>query len=192
WFILPQVPAGLAGLVISGVLAAAMSSLDSSINSIATVTTVDLLKPWLAPGRNDRFYLRFARLIAVLASAVMIGGAVFFSSVEKESMNDLSWIIASVFGGCLLGLFMLGFFTRRVDNTAAVIGLLGAILVNLYLGLSTGGWLPQQWSLNMHSYWVGLFVNLAFISLALLISLFRRPNPRDLTGLTIWTQEQQP
>lgn len=192
WFILTQVPAGLAGLVISGVLAAAMSSLDSSINSIATVTTVDLLKPWLAPGRDDRFYLRFARLIAVLASAVMIGGAVFFSSVEKESMNDLSWIIASVFGGCLLGLFMLGFFTRRVDNTAAVIGLLGAILVNLYLGLSTGGWLPQQWSLNMHSYWVGLFVNLAFISLALLISLFRRPNPRDLTGLTIWTQEQQP
>ena len=169
-----------------------MSSLDSSINSIATVTTVDLLKPWLAPGRDDRFYLRFARLIAVLASAVMICGAVFFSSIEKESMNDLSWIIASVFGGCLLGLFMLGFFTRRVDNTAAVIGLAGAILLNLYLGLSTGGWLPADWSLQIHTYWVGLFVNLAFISLALLISLFRSPNNRDLTGLTVWTQEQQP
>ncbi|MCA9080802.1 MAG: sodium/solute symporter, partial [Planctomycetaceae bacterium] len=57
YFILTQIPAGLAGLTIAGVLAAAMSSLDSSINAIATVTTVDLLKPYLAPGRDDRFYL---------------------------------------------------------------------------------------------------------------------------------------
>ena len=61
-FILTQMPAGLAGVVIAGVLAAAMSSLDSSINSIATVTVIDLLKPYLAKGRDDRYYLRMARL----------------------------------------------------------------------------------------------------------------------------------
>ncbi|QDV50904.1 sodium:solute symporter [Gimesia fumaroli] len=192
WFILTQVPAGLAGLVISGVMAAAMSSLDSSINSISTVMTVDLLKPWLAPGRDDRFYLRMARAIAILASALMIAGAIFFSSIEKESMNDLSWIIASVFGGCLLGLFMLGFFTRRIDNTAAIIGLAGAIVVNLYLGLSTGGWLPNHWTLPIHSYWVGILVNLAFIFIAVAVSLFRGANPRELHGLTVWTLKEQP
>ncbi|HTI51109.1 MAG TPA: hypothetical protein VL475_09160, partial [Planctomycetaceae bacterium] len=53
-FILTRLPAGLSGVVIAGILAAAMSSLDSSINSIATVTVVDLLKPYLAKGRDDR------------------------------------------------------------------------------------------------------------------------------------------
>lgn len=191
WFILTQVPVGLAGLVISGVMAAAMSSLDSSINSIATVVTVDLLKPWLAPDRSDRFYLRMARVIAVAASALMIVGAIYFSSIEKESMNDLSWIIASVFGGCLLGLFMLGFFTRRIDNTAVIIGLMGAVSLNLYLGLSVGGWLPAPVALPIHSYWVGILVNLAFIIIAAIVSLFRKPNTRELSGLTVWTLEQK-
>ena len=93
YFILTEVPVGITGLVIAGVLAAAMSSLDSSINAISTIFTVDLMKPYLAKGRDDRFYLRWARLVAVVTSILMILGAILFSSIEKESMNDLSWIV---------------------------------------------------------------------------------------------------
>lgn len=189
WFILTQVPAGLAGLVISGVLAAAMSSLDSSINAIATITTVDLLKPWIAPRQSDGFYLRTARLVAVLASVLMVAGALLFSSIEKESMNDLSWIVASVFGGCLLGLFMLGFFTTRVDGVAATIGLVGAILLNVYLGAGAAGWLPDRFTMPVHSYWIGIFVNAAFLLFAGAVSLWRVDKSRDLRGLTVWTME---
>ncbi|MEQ8786339.1 MAG: sodium:solute symporter [Pirellulaceae bacterium] len=189
WFILTQVPAGLAGLVISGVMAAAMSSLDSSINAIATISTVDLMKPWLAPDHSDRFYLRAARGIAVLASLLMIAGALLFSSLEKESMNDLSWIVASVFGGCLLGLFMTGFFTTRVDHVAATIGLVGAIVLNVYLGAGAAGWLPGRLTAPIHSYWIGIFVNAAFLVIAGVVGLFRGVNRRCLRGLTVWTLE---
>jgi SSS family solute:Na+ symporter len=189
YFILTQIPAGLAGLTIAGVLAAAMSSLDSSINAIATVTTVDLLKPYLARGRDDQFYLRMARWIATAAAALMIGGAMLFTSIEKESMNDLSWIVASVFGGCLVGLFMVGFFTRRVDGFSAMTALVVSILINVYLGFSLAGWLPEAITVPVHSYWVGIIVNLTFVVVAYGVSLFRGPG-KELKGLTVWSMER--
>lgn len=190
YFILTRLPAGIAGIVIAGVLAAAMSSLDSSINAIATVCTVDLLKPFLAKGRDDRFYLRCARWIATVTAALMIVGACVFSVVEKESMNDLSLIMDSVFGGCLVGLFLLGFFTTRVDSLAATTALAVGILCNIYLGLNASGWLPESLCLPVHSYWVGILVNTVFVLVALAISLCRRQQ-RDLTGLTVWTMPKE-
>ena len=109
-------------IVISAVLAAAMSSLDSGINAISTVAVIDFLKPWLKERRSDRFYLKAARIIALGVVILVISGAIIFSRIEKESMNDISLIVTSLFGGCLMGLFMLGFFTRRVDGFTATCG----------------------------------------------------------------------
>ena len=177
--------------MIAGVLAAAMSSLDSSINAISTIVTIDLMKPYLAKGRDDRFYLHWARIVAIAASVVMILGAMLFSSIEKESMNDLSWIVASVFGGCLLGLFMAGFFTTRIGNRAALIGLAGAITLNVYLGLNVAEFLPQAITLPVHSYWTGILVNLAFLFIAGGVALIGGGNSKDLRGLTVWTLNRE-
>jgi SSS family solute:Na+ symporter len=106
-------------------------------------------------------------------------------------MNDLSWIVASVFGGCLLGLFMAGFFTTRIDNRSALIGLVGAIGLNFYLGVSAAGWLPNAVTVPIHSYWTGILVNLAFLILAGVIAIFRGRNQRELSGLTVWTLDRE-
>ncbi|MCL4205277.1 MAG: sodium/solute symporter [Pirellulaceae bacterium] len=189
-FILSHIPAGVAGLVIAAIIAAAMSTLDSSLNAIATVTVVDLLKPFLAPGRSDRYYLGAARLTATLAAVLMIAGALVFAVLPKESMNDVSLIVTSIFGGCLMGLFMLGFFTRRVDGAAATIALILAIVFNLYLGLSALGGLPEGLAPPVHSYWTGFLVNALFVVLAYSISLVRRRPPTGLAGLTVWTMRE--
>jgi len=186
YFILTNLPTGVAGLILAAVLAAGMSTLDSSINAIATVSVVDIFKPYWLKNRSDRTYLRVARFIAIGVSLLMVGGAVFFSAIEKESVNDLSWIVASVFGGCLVGLFLLGFFTTRVGYRAALIALLLSIVVNIYLGLGLAGWLPETWTPNVQSYWVGIIVNLLFIGLAYLLSFIFK-NQQSLTGLTVWT-----
>lgn len=186
YFILTYIPAGVAGIIIAAVLAAGMSTLDSSINAIATVVVVDILKPYWLPGKDDKIYLQVARMLAVGVAVLMIGGAVFFSNIEKESINDLSWIVASVFGGCLVGLFMVGFFTTRVGYKATLVALLIAVLMNLYLGLSLTGWLPEGITVNIQAYWVGVIVNLLFILLAYGFSFFFR-NDKNLQGLTIWT-----
>ena len=187
YFILKHIPAGLAGLVIAAVIAAAMSSLDSGVNSIATVVVIDLLKPHLAPGRSDAFYLRAARFVTGGAILAMTAGAFTFSRLEKESMNDVSLIVFSVLGGAVTGMYMLGFFTRRVDGFAVNVALGCSIALNVYLGLGVMNVLPEAWRLGVHSYWVGAVVNLSFMAIAYGISLVRRGPPRDLTGLTVWT-----
>lgn len=188
YFILTRVPAGFAGIVIAAVMAAAMSSLDSGINAISTVVVVDILKPFLAKKRHDRFYLRAARGIAAAVAGLVIAGAIVFSRIEKESMNDVSLIVTSVFGGCLMGLFLLGFFTRRVDGASATAAMGIAIAFNGYLGLGLLGWIPERWTLGLHSYWVGALVNGVFVLSAYGISLLRRKGSAgDLTGLTVWT-----
>lgn len=113
YFILTQVPAGVACIIIAAVLAAAMSSLDSGINATSTVSISDLMKPHLTKHRSDRFYLGAARIIAGVVTLVVILGAITFSRIEKESMNDLSLVVTSIFGGCLMGLFVLGLFFRQ-------------------------------------------------------------------------------
>jgi len=74
YLVLSHIPAGLAGVVIAAVLAAAMSSLDSGVNSIAAVVVVDFLKPYLAKGRADHFYLRAARIVATVGIVLMTAG----------------------------------------------------------------------------------------------------------------------
>jgi SSS family solute:Na+ symporter len=187
YFILQRIPAGVAGLVMAAIIAAAMSTLDSSLNAIATVSVVDLLRPYLAPGRSDRFYLLAARAVVLVAAGVMIAGGLIFAWLPKESMNDVSLIVTSIFGGCLMGLFMVGFFTRRVDGTSVCVALAAAVGMNLYLGLGALSLLPSQLTLPVHSYWVGLLVNLVFIGVAYGASLLRGAPRGELRGLTIWT-----
>ncbi len=189
YFILTQVPAGIAGIIIAAVMAAAMSSLDSGINAISTVGVVDLVKPYFAKDRDDKFYLIFARVIAACATLVVVMGALVFSGIEKESMNDLSLIVTSVFGGCLMGLFLLGFFTTRVDGFAATSAMIIAIVFNVYLGLGLAEKLPESITLKVHSYWVGALVNGVFIVSAYCIGWFR-PRNTQLASLTVWTMEK--
>jgi len=193
-FILSQIPAGLGGLVIAGVLAAAMSSLDSSINSIATVTVVDILKPYLLANRSDLFYLRAAKLIAMVAAAIMIGGAMALMGVKFENMNTLTWIVSSVFGGCLVGLFMLGFFTTRVDYRCVVLGLIPGIALNVYFTLNLAGQLPEFLQLEVHEFWVSIIVNTVFVTVALAASFLlpSQHDEQDLQGLTVWTRNVSP
>jgi SSS family solute:Na+ symporter len=192
-FIVTQLPVGVAGLILAAVLAAAMSSLDSSINAVATVSVVDLLKRRFAPGRDDGFYLRWARLISVAAGLMMIAGAIVFDRLPKESMVDLTLIISAVFGGCLCGMFLLGFFTTRVDGLAVGVALIVAVIANVYFALNTIGWLPEALAVDLHAYWVGIVVNIIFAVIAYSVALARRPGPqRHLAGLTVWTLPSPP
>lgn len=194
-FILTRIPAGLAGLVIAGVLAAAMSSLDSSLNSIATIITVDILKPFALKGRSDAEYLRLARWIATVAAGLMIGGALVIHQVPKEDVNTLNLIATSLFGGCLVGLFLLGFFTVRIDRLSAAVAMLAAIAANVYLGLCFVGWIvPPQYRPPIHEFWVGMLVNAVFAAIAYSLGALRNPFPHEqrarLSGLTVWTMER--
>ena len=186
-FILTQLPVGVAGLIIAAILAAAMSSLDSSINSVSTTFINDIYRRHLRPDADDRQYLAVAKLVSLVTGSCMIAGGLFYVVLPKESMLDVTKVIASIFGGCKLGLFLLGFFTTRVSERGVLWALIPAVLINIYLGLNAAGWLPATLSTDLHNYWINLTVNVVFMVFAVGLSFVGLRETRALRGLTVWT-----
>jgi len=189
FFILTELPVGITGLIIAGLLAAAMSTLDSSINAISTVLTVDIAKPYLLKNRTDHYYLIFAKITGIITAVIMILGAIYFSRVPKESMNDINWIMSSLLSGGMIGIYVAGIFTTRIESKALVIALVAAFIVNLYLGL---GMRDLVDNFGIHDYWIGPLVNAVFLTFAFAWSFISgsRP-PRDsLRNLTVWTMDK--
>ena len=191
-FILTQLPAGVSGIIIAAVLAAAMSSLDSSINSVSTTFINDVYRRHLVEGREDRHYLKAAKVVSLLSGVLMIVGGLLYMVVPKESMLDTTKIIASIFGGCKIGIFMLGFFTTRVSERAILWALIPAVALNVYLGLNAVGVVPDAYALPIHNYWINLFVNAVFAAFAFGLAVVGLRNTRPLDGLTIWTAKPRP
>lgn len=82
-FIFEVLPPGVAGLVTAGVFAAAMSTMDSSLNAVSSVVVTDVVKRCLAPDLKDRQYLRIGRGISIGAAAMMVGMALVLGSLQK-------------------------------------------------------------------------------------------------------------
>ncbi len=126
-FILEALPAGVRGLLIAAVFAAAMSTLSSSINSLASATAYDF---WRAarPEADERAVLRVGRIGTVVWAALLVGAAIAFIPLSQDSAAvEVSLGIASLVYGGLLGAFALARFSKRVDGASARVGLLVGI-----------------------------------------------------------------
>ena len=131
YFINHYLPVGIAGIVIAAALAAAMSSLDSSINAISTVSIVDIYRRFQNKTHNDQHYLKIAKGIAAVTSFFMIIGAMLLMNSETKTLQDTATILVSILSGGVLGVYLLGFFTTRGDARAVWCGL---VLTALFTG----------------------------------------------------------
>jgi SSS family solute:Na+ symporter len=109
YFIVNYLPPGIAGLVIAAAAAAAMSSLDSSINAISTIGVNDIYRRLWVKDRDDKHYLNTAWKLATAASIVMISGAFILSQTETKTLQDTGVILISLLMGGVTGLYMIGF-----------------------------------------------------------------------------------
>jgi SSS family solute:Na+ symporter len=153
-FIANKIPAGLAGLLIAALFAAAMSSIDTSLNSSSTIALQDFYRRWARPDADEAQSLRFLRVMTVVWG--IIGTGVALAMMGVESILDAWWKISGVFAGGMLGLFLLGFISRRANNAGAVTGATVGLLVILWLTFSTGltgdlAWLRSPFHAHMTS-----------------------------------------
>jgi solute:Na+ symporter, SSS family len=127
-FIVENLPTGVAGLVVAGVLASAMGTLSSSISSLASATYLDLFKatPW-GRGLDERGEVRWSRIFTLLWGLLLIGGAMLFTNT-KNPVVELGLKIASVTYGGLLGTFFLGLFFKRTRQADATLGFIAGLL----------------------------------------------------------------
>jgi solute:Na+ symporter, SSS family len=127
-FIVDQLPDGVRGLVIAGILAAAMSTVASSLNSLASATTHDIYAPLSKRGDDQTHLMMMGKRFTLLWAVILIGGAILFQFVQQGTpVVVIALQIASFTYGGLLGGFLLGLFVKRADQKDAIIAMSVAI-----------------------------------------------------------------
>jgi solute:Na+ symporter, SSS family len=128
-FVNTQVPPIITGALVAAVFAAAMSSLDSALNSLAAASTVDFLKRF-KPEVSEAGRLTFAKFVVVTAGILGIGIGIYSARTEAP-LIELILTFMGYFAGGLLGLFLLGMLTRRANGHGAFAGAITGTLVVL-------------------------------------------------------------
>lgn len=137
-FIVEQLPVGLSGLIVASLFAAAMSSLSSSLNSLASSTTLDLYKPYFGKANTQAEDLKISRIITVVWAVILTGSAFFFAFLqlqegERPAVVELGLGIASYTYGGLLGAFLLGRLFTKPDKKDALIGFFAGLISLLFM-----------------------------------------------------------
>jgi len=132
-FILNYLPTGFVGLLLAMIFSAAMSSTASELNALGTTTSIDIYKRSLAPGRSDEHYLIMSKVLTLLWGLVAIGFACY--SILFENLIQFVNIIGSIFYGTILGIFLVGFYLKRVKGNAIFYAALisESVVIGIYL-----------------------------------------------------------
>jgi SSS family solute:Na+ symporter len=134
FYIINNMPAGLTGLLIASVFAAGMSTISTSINSSATVLLNDYFKKSLKPGDEERSSMKILYVSTLVFSILSIFVAI--AMINVQSALDAWWKLASVFSGGMLGLFLLGYFSKKITDRAAITGVIAGVVVIAWMSLS--------------------------------------------------------
>lgn len=165
-FIVNQLPAGFVGLLIAAIFAAAMSTVDSSINSASTLILTDFYKRYFRPKAGDRESMKVLRISTFVWS--LLGTIAALAMINVRSVLDAWWKLSGIFGGGMLGLFLLGYFSRRVRNVSAAIATTIGILVIMWMTFSPG-W-DSPFASPFHSFLIPVIGTLGIFLVGLLLS----------------------
>ena len=173
WFIVTVLPAGVSGLLIAAIFAAAMSTVSTSLNSSATIFLNDFYRRYLQPRATEASALRFLRVVTVLWGVLGVGVALAMTRVA--SALDAWWLLAGIFSGGTLGLFLLGRLVARAGNVAAIGGVIAGVLVIVWLTLSPrlSGWPPALRS-PFHGFLTIVFGTCTILLAGFLLAQLRR------------------
>jgi len=134
-YIISNMPTGVSGLIIAGLLAAAMSTLAGSINALASATVFDFIKPNMKEEMNPVREVRISRFVSFVWCALIVASALFFMNTTK-AVVELALSIASFTYGGLLGSFLLGVLFVRPRQRDMLVGFaagVGVMIAVVYL-----------------------------------------------------------
>lgn len=135
-FVVSELPVGFAGVVIAGIFAASMSSLDSSMNSVSTSYISDIHKRF-RPRMDDREYLRIAKQVTVAMGVFGTASAMVIVALDVQIIFDLFQEVVGLMGGGLAGIFILGIFTKRANAPGAITGIIAGALITWFIKQNT-------------------------------------------------------
>jgi len=136
YFIMNELPVGIVGLIISALLAAAISSLDSDLNCLAAVGVDDYYKK-LKPNSTDEQRVRMGKILVVLSGIGAIMVASIYVSAGSKGVLGVVFMLYSIFSGGIAGLFLLGVFVPRTNKQGLYIGIAACVLFTAYALLTS-------------------------------------------------------
>ena len=174
WYIVSQLPAGLSGLLIAGIFAAAMSSTEASMNSTATLLTTDFYQK-LRPEVTPKQTLFFARTATLLLGIFVTCIALYMAHKGVSSLWDKFNTILGLFTGCIGGAFILGIFTKKASGNGVMAGMAISCVTQILI----------QHYTDIHLLMYAFTGLVSCVIFGYIFSLFM-PAERNLAGLTMY------
>lgn len=173
YFIATEMPIGLKGLIVAAILAAAMSTVSSSLNCAATISLIDFWKVYINPAISEKGSMQFLRKWTFIWGVLGAGFALLM--IKAASALDIWWTFAGIFGGGMLGLFLLALFSVPLRRWQGVTIIAVSILVIIWGTFSVN--LPSHWqwiALNVDDILLGPMGTAAMLALAFVFGWMNR------------------
>jgi solute:Na+ symporter, SSS family len=194
YFIMTKLPVGVVGLVISGLIAAAISTLNADLNCLSAVCIEDYYLR-LKPDSSEKHKMIMSKIFVVLAGLGTIAIALFYVKTGSEGVLGTIFALYAIFSGGIAGMFLLGIFSKRANMKGLYFGIGASVLFTAYALLTST---PVEWgahkqllldlgSFNFahHKYMIGVYSHILLFVVGYLASLFFK-NENDISSLTYY------
>ncbi len=173
-FMANHLPAGVGGLLVAALFAAAMSTIDTSLNSSATITLKDIFRR-IGNGDDEAAKMRILRGATVFWGVIGTSVAVVLT-YDNRNILQIWWDLSGVFAGAMLGLFLLGIISRKAGNTAAVIGVVIGVASIFWMSFAKAAWMPEAFRFPLAGGMITVIGTLTIFLVGLIVGNLRSSN----------------
>ena len=174
-FMLTEVPHVFKGFLIVAILSAAMSSVSSALAALASVSTMDFVKPLARRERSEHYYLQFSKYSTAGWAVLLVGVA--FLTQQVESVLNAAFSLSGLTAGAMLGGLMLSLWWKRGRAWPVITGMVVSLLVMIFVSRLewTEGAGPTAATFKIHWPWFTLIGTTTTLGVAWLVSLMFPP-----------------
>lgn len=186
YFIMTRLPVGVIGVILSALIAAAFSSLDSDLNCLSAICTEDYYMRW-RPDSTEKQQMFMSRLFIVLAGIGAILVALLYVRSEGKGVLAIVFTLYAIFSGGIAGMFLLGIFSKRANRQGVYIGIAASVLFTFWalltstpIGLAGKEKLILDlgnFNFTQHKYMIGVYSHVVLFVVGFIASLFFRAKP---------------
>ena len=174
YFVLTQIPAGVAGLIIAAIFAASQATIASSLNSTAACVVTDFQKRFMKD-KSDKMSMKLTRGTILIVGIISLLGTLALIKLRRQDMLDAYLSLFGLFGVPIAGTFALGILSTRANGFGATVGMLLTSLICYFI--QTHG---------VNALLVSCIGFIGSMVLGYVFSFFKK-STKDITGLTYKT-----
>ena len=178
-FIMKYLPHGLIGILMIGIMSAAMSSLSSTINSLSAVTVEDFFYRNHDKEVDNKKYMRTSKLSVVFWGVICIGSAFLFGGSNSPVIEIIN-AIGSVFYGPVLATFVIAIFSKKVNSHGMKAGIIIAVLINLVFSKTMQSMLGLDFGFSIFWMWLNFTGFILAVGIAYLVTALTKEKAKTL------------